>query len=145
MLQETLIHPGKALVVVLHLVAKKQIAFLVHLSAAPHEQRRAVDFLRAACDTDGGGSAAEIATSSSGRVRMAEKFILVWTNDGETTSLSHSTQDNALRLAEKLLREHGCDLEIALHLDRISPSAFVWFNKRRMQNWCLDGFPTIQI
>ena len=48
-------------------------------------------------------------------------FILVWTIDGETMSMSHSTQDEALRQAEKLLREHGCDLEIALHLDRISP------------------------
>jgi hypothetical protein len=52
---------------------------------------------------------------------MAEKFILVWIINGETISMSHSTQDEALRQAEKLLREHGCDLEITLHLDRISP------------------------
>jgi hypothetical protein len=51
---------------------------------------------------------------------MAEKFIMVWTIDDETMSMPHSTQDGALQRAEKLLHEHGCDLEIALHLDRIS-------------------------
>jgi hypothetical protein len=39
---------------------------------------------------------------------MAEKFILVWTIGGETMSMPRSTQDYALRQAEKLLREHGC-------------------------------------
>jgi hypothetical protein len=71
-----------------------------------------------------------------------EKFIVVWTSDGETTSISHSTQDAALRQAEKLLREHGCDLEITIHLDdKISPPPSIWFNKKRMQQWCLAGFP----
>jgi hypothetical protein len=70
---------------------------------------------------------------------MAEKFIVVW------TSMPHSTQDEALQQAEKLLREHGCNLEIALHLDRISPRPYVWFNKKRMQQWCLDVFPAVRI
>jgi hypothetical protein len=48
---------------------------------------------------------------------MDEKFIVVWTIDGETTSIPHATQDAALHQAEQLLREHGCDLEIILHLD----------------------------
>ena len=52
---------------------------------------------------------------------MAEKFIVVWTIDGETMSMPHSTQDEALQQAETLLREHGCHLEITLHLERISP------------------------
>jgi hypothetical protein len=38
------------------------------------------------------------------------------------------------------MREHGCDLEIALHLDRISPPPSIWFNKKRLQQWCLDRF-----
>jgi hypothetical protein len=76
---------------------------------------------------------------------MAEKFIVVWTIDGETTVMPHSTQHEALRQAEELLREHGCDLEIALHLDRISPPPSVWFNKKRMRDWCLAGFPAVQI
>ena len=46
---------------------------------------------------------------------MAEKFIVVWTIDGETMSMPHSTQDEALQQAETLLREHGCNLE---HVDR---------------------------
>ena len=60
---------------------------------------------------------------------MAEKFIVVWTIDGETMSMPHSTQDEALQQAETLLREHGCNLEITLHLDRISPPLSIWFNK----------------
>ena len=70
---------------------------------------------------------------------MAEKFIVVWTIDGETMNMSHSTQNEALRLAENLLREHGCDLEIALHLDPTPQPASVWFNKKRMRDWCLAG------
>jgi hypothetical protein len=76
---------------------------------------------------------------------MTEKFIVVWTIDGETMSMPHSTQDEALQQAETLLREHGCHLEITLHLDRISPPPSIWFNKKRMQQWCLDGFPIVQI
>jgi hypothetical protein len=76
---------------------------------------------------------------------MAEKFIVIWTIDGETMSVPHSTQDGALQQAEKLLREHGCDLEIALHLNQISPPPSIWFNKNRMRNWCLAGFPAVQI
>jgi hypothetical protein len=76
---------------------------------------------------------------------MVEKFIVVWTFDGETTSATHSTQDRALQQAEELLRKHGCDLEIALHLDRISRPPSIWFNKRRMRDWCRAGFPTVQI
>jgi hypothetical protein len=73
---------------------------------------------------------------------MDEKFIVVWTIDGETTCIPHSTQDAALHQAEKLLREHGCDLEITLHLDdKISPPSSIWFNKKRMRQWCLAGFP----
>jgi hypothetical protein len=76
---------------------------------------------------------------------MAEKFIVVWTVDGETESAPHSTQDEALRRAEELLREHGCDLEITLHLNRISPPPAIWFNRKRMRDWCLAGFPAVQI
>jgi len=43
---------------------------------------------------------------------MDETFFVVWTIDGETTRIPHSTQNAALHQAEKLLREHGCDLEI---------------------------------
>ena len=60
---------------------------------------------------------------------MAEKFIVVWTIGGETMSMPHSTQDEALQQAETLLREHGCNLEITLHLDRISPPLSIWSNK----------------
>ena len=76
---------------------------------------------------------------------MAEKFILVWTVDGETVTVPHSTQNEALRQAEDLLRDHGCDLDIALHLDRISPPPYIWFNKKRMRGWCLAGFPAVRI
>jgi len=77
---------------------------------------------------------------------MDEKFIVVWTIDGETTRIPHSTQDAALHQAEKLLREHGCDLKITLYLfDEISPPPSIWFNKKRMQQWCLAGFPAVRI
>jgi len=33
---------------------------------------------------------------------MAEKFIVVWTIDGETMNVPHSTQDGALQQAETL-------------------------------------------
>jgi hypothetical protein len=75
---------------------------------------------------------------------MDEKFIVVWTIDGETTRIPHSTQDAALHQAEKLLREHGCDLEITLHLDdEISPPPSIWFNKKRMRQCVLpDSRPS---
>ena len=50
--------------------------------------------------------------------KVDEKFIIVWTIDGETMSIAHPTQDQALHLAKTLLREHGCDLEITLHLGK---------------------------
>jgi hypothetical protein len=76
---------------------------------------------------------------------MVEKFIVVWTIGGETVSVPHSTQNDALQQAQELMRDHGCDLDIALHLDRISPPPSIWFNKKRMRDWCLAGFPTVQI
>jgi len=76
---------------------------------------------------------------------MVEKFIVVWTIDGQTTRVSHSTQDGALHQAEELLRKHGCDLEITLHLDPISPPSSILFNKKRMRDWCIAGFPAVQI
>jgi hypothetical protein len=78
-------------------------------------------------------------------VGMVEKFIVVWTIDGETMSVPHSTQDEALQQAKELLREYGCEMEIALHLNQISPPPSIWFNKTRMRNWCLAGFPAVQI
>jgi hypothetical protein len=75
---------------------------------------------------------------------MAERFILVWSSGGETIEMPCSTQNQALQRAEALMREHGCDLEIALHLNQTeTPSAL--FNKRRMRDWCLAGFPTVVI
>jgi hypothetical protein len=75
-----------------------------------------------------------------------EKFIVVWTIDGETKSIEHSTQIEALHQAESLLREHGCDLEITLNLlDETSPPPSIWFNKKRMRRWCLAGFPAVRI
>jgi len=54
---------------------------------------------------------------------MEEKFIIVWTVDGETMNLPHSTQAEALHQAEKLFREHGCDLEVTLQGGTSRPSA----------------------
>jgi hypothetical protein len=73
---------------------------------------------------------------------MDEKFIVVWTIDGETTRMPHSTQDAALHQAEKLFREQGCDLEITLHLD---DEISIWFNNKRMRQGCLAGFPAVRI
>ena len=69
---------------------------------------------------------------------MTEKFIVVWTIDGETMSMPHSTQDEALQQAETLLREHGCHLEITLHLDRISPVSR-WISNRSNLSACAKG------
>ncbi len=73
---------------------------------------------------------------------MAEQFTIVWTIHGETISAPHSTQNAALQQAKDLLCEHGCDLEISLHL---SPPPSIWFTKKRMRDWCLAGFPTVRI
>jgi hypothetical protein len=73
---------------------------------------------------------------------MAEQFTIVWTIGGETMSALHSTQNGALKQAKDLLCEHGCDLEISLHL---SPPLSVWFTRKRMRDWCLAGFPTVRI
>jgi hypothetical protein len=73
---------------------------------------------------------------------MAEQFIVVWTIRGETMRARHLTQDAALQQAKELLCEHGCDLEISLHL---CPPPSIWFTKKRMRDWCLAGFPTVRI
>lgn len=73
---------------------------------------------------------------------MAEQFIVVWTIRGETIRAPHSTQNAALHQAKELMCEHGCDLEISLHL---SPPPSVWFTNKRMRDWCLAGFPTVRI
>jgi hypothetical protein len=75
---------------------------------------------------------------------MADRFVLLWTIGGEAMSAPHLTQNGALQQAAELMREHGCDLEIVLHLNRIGPPS-VLFNKRRMQGWCRAGFPAVQI
>jgi hypothetical protein len=76
---------------------------------------------------------------------IAENFIVVWTIDGETMSVPHSTQNGALQQAKELICEHGRDLEIVLHLTRRSAPPVIWFNKRRMRDWCLAGFPAVRI
>jgi hypothetical protein len=73
---------------------------------------------------------------------MAEQFIVVWTIRGETSRVPYSTQSAALQQAKELLSEHGCDLEISLHL---CPPPSVWFTKKRMRDWCLAGFPAVRI
>ena len=73
---------------------------------------------------------------------MEERFTIVWTIAGETMSALHSTQNGALQQAKELLCEHGCDLEISLHL---SPPLSIWFTKKRMRDWCLAGFPIVRI
>jgi hypothetical protein len=73
---------------------------------------------------------------------MVEQFIVVWTIRGETIRAQYSTQNAALQQAKELLSEHGCDLEISLHL---SPASSIWFTKKRMRDWCLAGFPTVRI
>jgi hypothetical protein len=73
---------------------------------------------------------------------VTEQFTIVWTIRGETMTALHSTQNAALQQAKKLLCEHGCDLEISLHL---SPPLSIWFTKKRMRDWCLAGFPTVRI
>jgi hypothetical protein len=99
-----------------------------------------------ALNGDGGAREANGPPSVSKKAgHMAEQFIVVWTIDGKSVSESHSTQDEALQQAKELLRQNGCDLEIALHLNRISPPPFIWFNKRRMRGWCLAGFPAVRI
>jgi hypothetical protein len=75
---------------------------------------------------------------------MEDRFILVWTVDGESANMPHSTQNEALQRAEGLMREHGYDLDIALHLNRIERPS-VLFSKKRMRDWCLAGFPAVQI
>ena len=75
---------------------------------------------------------------------IADRFILVWTIDGETANRPHSTQNEALQRAEGLMRANGDDLDIALHLNRIE-RASVLFNKKRLRGWCLAGFPTVRI
>ena len=75
---------------------------------------------------------------------MADTFILGWVIDGKTETVPYATQNEALQRAEALLREHGSDLEIALHLNQIGPPSIL-FNKRRMQGWCRAGFPAVRI
>jgi hypothetical protein len=67
---------------------------------------------------------------------MAEKFIVVWTIDGETMSMPHSTQDEALQQAETLLREHGCNLEITLVPTQNSDS------RRKPRDFCVAAIPS---
>jgi hypothetical protein len=77
-----------------------------------------------------------------GELYMAEQFTVVWTIRGETRRTPHSSQTAALNQAKELLCEHGCDLEISLHL---SPPPFVWFTNKRMRAWCIAGFPAVRI
>jgi hypothetical protein len=75
---------------------------------------------------------------------MADEFILGWVIDGETVNVPYPTQKQALQRAEALFREHGSDLEIALHLKEIElPS--ILFTKKRMRDWCRAGYPIVQI
>jgi hypothetical protein len=69
-----------------------------------------------------------------------ERFIVVWTIEGNKTETTHSTQKAALHHAEKLLREHGCNLDIVLHLNRISPPPSILFNRKWLHDWCRRGF-----
>ena len=55
---------------------------------------------------------------------LIEKFIVVWTIDGETTSAPYPSQDGALERARELLSKYGCDLDITLHLKSDISAAF---------------------
>jgi hypothetical protein len=73
---------------------------------------------------------------------MAEQFTVVWIIRGETSRVPHLTQSAALQQAKELLSEHGCDLDISLHL---CPPPSILFTKKRMRDWCLAGFPQVRI
>ena len=49
-----------------------------------------------------------------------------WADANAVAPLLHSTKNAALQWAKELLCEHGCDLEISLHL---SPPLSIWFTK----------------
>jgi hypothetical protein len=47
---------------------------------------------------------------------MAEKFIVIWTIDGETMSVPHSTQDGALQ--HPALELHSSSISVRIEMQR---------------------------
>ena len=75
---------------------------------------------------------------------MSDRFILKWVVKDDPLSKPYSTQHDALQKARELFDEHGPDLEIELHLNRLSPPPSILFNTQWMRNWNRRGRPSVQ-
>jgi|SRR5215472_11323945 len=72
---------------------------------------------------------------------MSDRFILKWVVGDDRLSMPYSTQHDALQKASELFHEHGPDLEIELHLTRLSPPPSILFNTQWMRDWNRRGRP----
>jgi hypothetical protein len=50
-----------------------------------------------------------------------ETFIVVWTENGVQLSKPFASQNDALSWTKELFEKHGCDFDVQIHLNRISP------------------------
>jgi len=75
---------------------------------------------------------------------MLDRFILKWVVGGDPLSIPYSTQHDAFQKAGEPFDEHGPDLEIELHSNRLSPSPSILFNTQWMRNWNRRGRPPVQ-
>ena len=75
---------------------------------------------------------------------MSERYILKWVIESETFAAPYITQREAFLKAGELFDEHGPDLEIELHLNRLSPPPTVLFNARWMRDWNKGGRRPVQ-
>jgi hypothetical protein len=75
-------------------------------------------------------------------IAMADRFLVIWFDDGTPIVTPHPTSAEAFQRAKELFQQHGQDIEIEIHLNEMGS---ILFNKQRMHTWCHAGYPPIQV
>jgi hypothetical protein len=73
---------------------------------------------------------------------MADEFLVVWFNDGNSIVTHHSTSAEAFRRAKVLFQRHGEDIEVEIHLNK---TGSILLDRQKIHKWRLAGYPPIQV
>ena len=67
---------------------------------------------------------------------MADEFLVVWFNDGNSIVTHHSTSAEAFRRAKALFQKHLAGYKVEIHLNEIGS---ILIDRQKIHKWRLAG------
>lgn len=71
-------------------------------------------------------------------------YVVQWIVEGKPVPVVYQKHYLATERAGKLFDEYGPDLEIEIHLNRVSPPSSLLYSGARLRKWNKEGRPRIQ-